>query len=442
VIARFARLGLILAALVAAWLLSPRASRAPGAASGHQHGGTAAADSVRPVMLSDDDQHRIGVTFAAVEKAPLQRSVRIVAQVSYDETRVFTIAPRFEGWADRLFADYVGQQVRAGDRLLSVYAPMVTAAAAELLVAKRLASTVSSAGSDAPEHATALVASARERLVVMGLSDGEIRQIEETAAAPTFITVRAPRSGVVVEKRILAGQRIMEGDPLYRIADLSVVWLEGDVFEQDLGAARVGQQVAAEFQALPGEVRTGRITFVAPALSLETRTGRVRVALPNPGLVLKPGMFATIRFTTPATRAVLSVPRSAVLSTGERNLVFLKRRDGRFTPTDVTVGVQTEDRLQILRGLSAGDTVVASATFLVDAESNLGTLLGGMGDMPGMDITAPGADPDAAPPTAPHDTIGNRRGMDMPGMDMPGMDMPKPEASDSPAGHNHTGHLE
>jgi len=183
--------------------------------------------------------------------------------------------------------------------------------------------------------------------------------------------------------------------------------------------------------------RTGRITYVAPALSLETRTGRVRVALSNPELTLKPGMFASIRFTTPATRSVLSVPRSAVLSTGERNLVFLKRPDGRFTPTDVTLGVQTEDRLEILRGLSAGDTVVSSATFLVDAESNLGTLLGGMGDMPGMDLTAPGARTDSAPAAESHDSTAA-----MPGMDMPGMQMPKPAGTDSQAGHDHTGHRE
>ena len=163
----------------------------------------------------------------------------------------------------------------------------------------------------------------------------------------------------------------------------------------------------------------------------------MRVALPNPGLTLKPGMFASIRFTTPATRSVLSVPRSAVLSTGERNLVFLKRPDGRFTPTDVTLGVQTEDRLEILRGLSAGDTVVSSATFLVDAESNLGTLLGGMGDMPGMDMTAPGARTDSATPAKSHDSTAA-----MPGMDMPGMEMPKPAGTDSQTGHDPTGHRE
>jgi RND family efflux transporter MFP subunit len=198
---------------------------------------------------------------------------------------------------------------------------------------------------------------------------------------------------MVLEKSVVDGQRIMAGDIVYRIADLSTIWLEGDVFEQDLAAARVGQPVSAEFPALPGESRTGRIAYVYPTLDPETRTGRVRVALANPGLVLKPGMYATMRFATAGDRPVLSVPRSAVLSTGERNLVFLHRPDGMFAPTDVVLGAETEDRIEVRSGLRAGDEVVASATFLLDAESNLGTLLGGMGDMPGMDMTAPATPP-------------------------------------------------
>lgn len=402
-IAKLARMGVIAAALAAAWFLTPRASTAPVQSSGHQHGVTA--DSARPVQLSQTDQRRIGVTFAPVIRGSLERTVRVVAQVAYDETRVVTVAPRIEGWVERLFVDFTGQQVRAGEALLRLYSPMLNTTTEELLLARRLQGQVDAGTADARDHAAQLVASARRRLEVLGLSSAEIQRIEDAGEAPRTVTIRSPAAGVVVEKRVLPGQRVMEGDPLYRIADLSVVWLEGDVFEQDLGAVRVGQQVTAEFQALPGETRTGRITYIYPTLSAETRTGRVRVVLANPGLALKPGMFAAIRFTTPTARAVLSVPRSALLSTGERNLVFLKRPDGRFTPTDVTIGAQTEDRIEILRGLSATDTVVASATFLVDAESNLGSLLGGMGDMPGMDMTAPGARGDSSPmPDQPGDS--------------------------------------
>lgn len=429
-IARIVRVALIVAALAAAWFFTRKSSPASTQSAGHQHGAAAASDSAHPVKLDARDQRRIGVTFAPVTRGVLQRSVRIVAQVAYDETRVATVAPRIEGWVDALYVNFTGQQVRAGEPLLRIYSPMVVTTAEELLLAQRLESDVAGGTAEARQNAARLSQSARERLLRWQVPEAEVRRIESSGTAPRTVTLRAPVTGVVIEKAVLQGQRIMEGEPLYRIADLSVVWLEGEVFEQDLAVARVGQTVTAEFQALPGETRTGKISYVYPTLSTDTRTGRVRVALSNPGLVLKPGMFATIRLSTPITKAVLSVPRSAVLSTGERNLVFLKRPDGRFTPTDVVLGVQTEDRLEILKGLSEGDIVVASATFLVDAESNLGTLLGGMGDMPGMDMTAPGAAPAPDTTSSEHDTMG----------DMPGMEMPAPAPADSHAHDPHAGH--
>ena len=165
--------------------------------------------------------------------------------------------------------------------------------------------------------------------------------------------------------------------------------MEGEVFEQDLPAVRPGLTVTATFEALPGQEFHGKISYVYPTLDPETRTAKVRVELPNPGLKLKPGMYATLRLTGTSRPAVLSVPRSAVLSTGERNLVFVRRPDGMLQPREVAVGIANDERIEILRGLTSGDTVVASGTFLVDAESNLGTVMGGMGDMPGMDMTAP-----------------------------------------------------
>jgi Cu(I)/Ag(I) efflux system membrane fusion protein len=207
-------------------------------------------------------------------------------------------------------------------------------------------------------------------------------------------------NGFVVQKAILSGQRIMAGETVYQIVDLSTVWLDGEVFERDLPSVRLGREVVAEFSALPGGPRTGRITYVYPTIDLATRTARVRVTLPNPGLALKPGMYATFSFAA-ATEPVLSVPRSAVLSTGKRNLVFVRRPDGMLAPLDVSLGIATDERIEILSGLALGDTVVSSATFLVDAESNLSSLLGGMGNMPGMDLTAPTTGPKADAERAP-----------------------------------------
>jgi len=193
----------------------------------------------------------------------------------------------------------------------------------------------------------------------------------------------------VLDKKVVAGQKIMAGDALYSVADLSTVWVEGEVFEQDLASVRVGLPVHADFQALPGEHRMGKIAYVYPTLDPATRTAKVRVVLANPGLRLKPGMYATLRIDGAPRSSVLFVPRGAVLSTGERTMVFVRDANGRLAPREVAIGATSDDRVEVLRGLAAGETVVASATFLIDAESNLGKALGGMGGMPGMEMTEP-----------------------------------------------------
>jgi membrane fusion protein, copper/silver efflux system len=360
----------------------------PAAPAGHNHGaGVVATDPAtsRPVHLTPDAARRIGVTFAEVTLSPLEREVRTVAQVTYDETRVTVVAPRVEGWVERLYVDATGQPVRRGQPLYELYAPMVAAAEQELLLARGLDTNVAAGTDEARAGARSLLESARRRLLGWEVPAEEVARLERTGQPARTVIFRSPASGMVIEKSVLEGQRIMAGEPVYRIADLSTVWIEGEVFERDLQSVAVGQRVSAEFPALPGDHRAGRIAYIYPTLDPATRTARVRVELPNPGLTLKPGMYATVRLTSESA-PTLSVPRSAVLVTGERALAFRKRPDGMFEPRLVTLGRASDERLEILGGLGQGDTVVASATFLVDAESNLGTVLGGMGDMPGMDI--------------------------------------------------------
>jgi RND family efflux transporter MFP subunit len=272
---------------------------------------------------------------------------------------------------------------------------MIVTTEQELLVAKRLVAGLAEADPEARARAEALVEAGRQRLAALDVPPAEIRRLEASGESSPTITIEAPAGGSIVEKRVVAGQRIMAGDQLYRIVDLSEVWLEGEIFEQDLPAVHIGQEVIADFPALPGIERRGRVSYISPSLDSETRTARARVVLSNRNLELKPGMFGTIRFGAQTGTAVLSVPRSAVLATGERNLVFVRRADGQFAPREVVLGSATDDRVEILRGLELGETVVASGTFLLDAESNLGTLLGGMGNMPGMDMTTPAAIPSA-----------------------------------------------
>ena len=373
-----------LAALAAVLLL-----RKPQTPTSADHTHTATATAAGPVTLSDDAARRIGVTFTTAATGSIAREIRTVGQVTYDETRVKAISPKIDGWVERLYLDFTGMPVRVGDPLLAIYSPMLVTAQEELLLAKRLATDVASGTPDAVRGADELVRSARRRLTYWDVPQSEIDRIEQTGEVQRTLTLRAPVGGVVVEKLVVAGLLIMAGDPLYRVADLSVVWVEGEVFEQDLGAIRLGLPVVTEFEAYPGEQWAGRIAYVYPTLNADTRTARVRVELANPRLRLKPGMYATFRFTGGARAGVLSVPRSAVLSTGERSLVFVRREDGKLEPREVRIGAAAGDRVEVLSGLAAGETVVASATFLVDAESNLGTALGGMGNMPGMDMTAP-----------------------------------------------------
>lgn len=312
-----------------------------------------------------------------------------MGQVAIDETRMRTIAPKVDGWVERLYVDATGQSVAVGQPLLAIYSPMLVSAQEELLLAKRLDADVTAAGGDARQNASSLLASARRRLAYLDIPQSEIDEIERTGEVHKTLTLRAPAGGFVLEKNVLAGQKIMAGDALYKVADLGTVWIEGEVFEQDIADVRLGQLVHADFAALPGEHRTGRISYVYPTLDAETRTARVRIAMPNGDGRLKPGMYATIRIAGTERTNVLTVPRSAVLATGERSIVFVRDSTGLLDPREVAVGASNDERIEILQGLSPGETVVSSATFLVDAESNLGTALGGMGNMPGMDMTTP-----------------------------------------------------
>jgi Cu(I)/Ag(I) efflux system membrane fusion protein len=325
---------------------------------------------------------------------------------------------RVDGYVEQLYVNVTGQPVSQGQPLFAVYSPMLVTTQQEMLLARRLTEQVAGGTADAVQGAASLLESARTRLLYWEVPPDVIARVLETGVIERTVTLRSPVSGVVVEKSVLAGQRLMAGEVAYKIVDLSRVWIEGEVFEPDLPLVRLGQRVSAEFSALPGEERSGVITYVYATLNPETRTARVRVEMANPDLRLKPGMYATIHFTA-ATSKVLNVPRSAILMTGKRTLVFVRDSTGTLIAREVVPGRATDDRIEIMSGLREGETVVASATFLVDAESNLGSALGGMANMPGMDVTTPpqreGHDhaPVVPVPAAP---AGEPEMPDMPGM--------------------------
>jgi len=375
------------AVIVAYFATRPKSETAHAGARDSSH--TAAGGTAQPVMLSAADARRIGVTFAVAAFGGISREIRVVGQITFDETRVKAISPKIDGWVEQLYVNFTGQEVAAGAPLLAIYSPMLVTAQEELLLAKQLQSDMSGGADDARAQAARLAASARSKLAFWDFSAADIARIEQEGRARRTLLIRSPVSGFVVEKNVLQGEKVMAGTAIYKIADLSSVWMDGEVYEQDLPLIRLGQRAEAELQAIPGAKFVGSVAYIYPTLNPDTRTVRVRVQLANENHRLKPGMFATLRLFATTGGSVLSVPRSAVLSTGERNLVFVKRADGMLEPRAIEIGGASSDRIEILRGLAGGDTVVTSATFLVDAESNLGTALGGMGNMPGMDIAAP-----------------------------------------------------
>lgn len=435
-VARVAILALVpvLAVIAAWWFTRPASAPSTAAgAGGDATMGVATGDSARSVMLDAEGARRIGVTFAPVTEEPLGREVRSVGQVIVDETRMRTVTLKVDGWVERLYVDFTGQRMARGAPLLTLYSPMLVTAQEELLLARQLTRDVTASNPDTRAGAEDLVQAARRRLRWWDVSEAEIARIERAGMAQRALTIYAPLGGVVLEKNVTVGQRIMAGDPIYRVADLSSVWVDAEVYERDLGAMRVGQRATATFDALPGVSMSGRVAYVYPTLSPDTRTARIRISLPNPASRLMPGMYATLRMESDARGAVLTVPRGAVLATGDRQLVFVRLPNGQLQPRTVEIGAASDERVEILRGVALGDTVVASASFLVDAESNLGSALGGMGNMPGMDMTSPSAAPRAAPagPAPPAKPPQEMR--DMPGM--PGMAMPPaaPPATRPPA---------
>jgi membrane fusion protein, copper/silver efflux system len=314
----------------------------------------------------------LGITVATAQLGPIRRTLRTTGHVAYDETRLTTVSPKFGGFVERLHVDFTGQAVRRGQPLLDIYSPELVSAQEELLSAIRLERQL--AGSQAPgvaARSAGLVESARRRLLLWDISAAQIEQVERTGQVRRTLTLHAASSGFVVEKDVQSGQAVSPGMPLYRLADLSRVWVEADVYEQDLRLIRLGEPATVEITAYPGERFAGRVSYVYPEVRAESRTTRMRVELDNPGGRIKPGMFATVVLDVPvADRAVL-VPRDAVMRTGTHDMVFVEEHPGHYVMREVTVGVDAGGHTQILSGILVGDRVVARANFILDAESRL-----------------------------------------------------------------------
>ncbi len=335
-----------------------------------------------PLEITARQAQLAGVTIAIATRAAPERTIHAFAEVVPDERLLGEVNARVDGWVERLLLNESGRLVQAGEPLFEIYAPAVVAAQEELLLAKRLGP---GSGNDS------LVAASRRRLRLWNIDSSTVAAIEDSDRVRRRLPILSPYTGHVVEKSVIEGQMVRTGDRLFRIADLSTVWVEPAIFERDLHFVAIGQRAEVQLDALPGEVFHGPVTFVQPVLDRRTRSVRMRVEIPNPDYRLKPMMYATVTLRVRGAPGV-TVPLTAVLPTGEQDLAFVFR-DGGIVPTPVEVGSRGDSTLTIRSGVAVGDTLVASATFLFDSESSLaaamqGLMLNmGMGlDMGGMDM--------------------------------------------------------
>ncbi len=317
-------------------------------------------------------RQRTGIRTTEVVRAPMTVHLRAVGRVTVDEGALHDVAPRVRGFVGDLFVAAVGDAVERGQTLFTLYSPDLYAAQEELLQAVR--SRRAAAETGRAEHAEALVRAARKRLRLWEVPEADVERLARRDAPQEFVAFRAPVSGYVVEKSIVSGSSVEPGLRVLRIAPLDRVWIEAELYEGEIEMVSVDQPVRVTLPYRPGEPIEGRIAHVYPTLDRDTRTARVRIVLPNPGLTLRPEMYANVEFAFDRGDPVV-VPASAILYAGARRFVFLDLGGGRLRPQQVEVGQRDGDRVEILSGVAPGDVVVASGTFLVASESRLRSAL-------------------------------------------------------------------
>jgi Cu(I)/Ag(I) efflux system membrane fusion protein len=345
-------------------------------------GGEDASDG-KQVTISIEKVQKLGVKSEAATMRELGKTIRAVGRIEVNERRTYTIAPKFEGWVERLDVNTSGQLVGKGQPLFDVYSPELISALREYALARQGESSLKDAGDDAAGHDAKssmkqLAVASFTRLKNWGIGDEQIREFENNKEKRN-LTFYAPVSGIVLEKKAVQGMRFMPGEVLYQIADLSSVWVIAEVAEQDIGAVKAGSVAQVSIAAYPDKPLNGKVDFIYPTLNTATRTVQVRVELANPNGLLKPAMFASVEFTVSHAGKVLTVPTSAVIDSGKRQIVLVQLAQGRFEPRTVRLGNSSENYVVVLKGVSEGEQVVTSANFLIDAESNLKAVLSGMG---------------------------------------------------------------
>jgi len=328
------------------------------------------------VEISSEQQQLIGVKTVKVSLKPIQKVIRTVGRIEADERKLATINTKVEGWVEKLYIDYTGRYVKKGDPLVEIYSPELLATQQEFLGIMKWAKQPDDKKKDdtlslmlAKDADTALDA-ARQRLRLWDISDNQIKQIEHTGKPVRTLTLYSPVSGFVTQKMAVLGMKVMPGEKLFDIADLSTLWIIADIYEYELPFVKVGQQAKITLSYFPGKELSSKIDYIYPTISADTRTAKIRLTLANPQGQLKPQMFTNVEIKISLGQKLV-IPESAVIDTGKSQVVYVDKGEGVFEPREVELGIRADGAVEVLRGINAGEKIVSSANFLIDSEAQL-----------------------------------------------------------------------
>jgi Cu(I)/Ag(I) efflux system membrane fusion protein len=363
------------------------------------------------VEIPLEKQQLIGVRTVVASIQSLEKIIRTTGKVEYDERKLTTVNTKVEGWIEKLYVNYTGIYVKKGEPLAELYSPELWATQQEFINLVKWSKKTGKTGMNAPKtspsahggstdlatmlstDADMLMEAAKQRLKLWDISDDQIKRIEESEKPIRTLTIYSPVSGYVLQKYAVQGMKVMSGEKLFDVSDLSNIWVVADIYEHELPVIKVGDTAKIQLSYFPGKELTSKIDFVSPTLSPETRTAQARFSIPNTGGKLKPGMFTDVELRINLGRK-LAVPDEAVIDTGLRQIVYVDKGDGYFEPRAITPGVRAEKLVEVLSGLKAGEKVASSANFLIDSEAKL----------KGVEArdTSPGRKQEAVPPPGGH----------------------------------------
>jgi len=387
----------------------------PICADGERDTGSAGTVSIDATMVQN-----IGVRTVLAEKRTISRDIRTVGRVTFDEQRVARLHPKVEGWVEKLFVQKTGELVAKGTMLLAIYSPQLVASGEEYLLAlKNWQQLKDSPFADVREGAKRLLQSSLDRLKLLDVPEHQLKEIRDSGIVPKALHIHSPFDGIVMKIGAREGSRITPDMELYMVADLSRIWVQVDVYEDELPWVQLGDEAEMRLPSVPGRIFKGRLSYIYPYLEGKTRTNKVRIEFDNADLMLKPDMFATITLKASRTVNAVVIPSEAIVRTGAREQVFVQREPGKFEPREVVVGLQADGQVQIISGLMAGERVVTSSQFLIDSESKLKEATAKMLETGSQPATAPHSGMQMDEQAAPKSKVMDHEGHDMGNMQMP-----------------------